>query len=115
MSKTVKFAVSMPEEIFKELESLRLKTGWTRSQFIRESVRAWKAEFSETSGVKEDVGEYKKDISIDIIDPEEQRQRAISASGRFRSGIKDLSSSHDKHLGDAYSVVAPKRNKKKTQ
>ena len=115
MSKTIKFTVSMPEVAFKELESLRLKTGWTRSQFIRESVRTWKAEFSETSGVKEDVGEYKKGISIDIIDPEEQRQRAIAAAGRFRSGIKDLSSHHDKHLGDAYSVVAPKRNKKKTK
>ncbi len=114
MSKTVKFAVSMPEEVFKELESLRLKTGWTRSQFIRDSVRAWKANFMEPSGVKEEVGEYKKKGSIDIIDPEEQRQRAIAAAGRFRSGIKDLSSSHDKHLGNAYSVVAPKRNKKKT-
>ncbi len=115
MSKTVKFAVSMPEEAFKELESLRLKTGWTRSQFIRDSVRAWKADFMEPSGVKEEVGEYKKKDSIDIIDPKEQRQRAIAAAGRFQSGIKDLSSFHDKHLGDSYLVVAPKRNKKKTQ
>lgn len=115
MSKTVKFAVSMPEEVFKELESLRLKTGWTRSQFIRDSVRAWKADFLEPSGVKEEVGEYKKEVSIDIIDPEEQRQRAIAAAGRFRSGIKDLSSFHDKHLGDSYLAVAPKRNKRKTR
>ncbi|MFC2167051.1 hypothetical protein ACFLQZ_03720 [Acidobacteriota bacterium] len=114
MSKTVKFAVSMPEGVFKELESLRLKMGWTRSQFIRESVRAWKTDYLEPSGVKEEVGEYKKEVSIDIIDPEEKRQRALEAAGRFRSGIKDLSSQHDKHLEDAYSVVAPKRNKKKT-
>ena len=114
MSKTIKFTVSMPEEVFKELESLRLKTGWTRSQFIRDSVLAWKAEFLEPSGVKEEVGEYKKEVSLDIIDPEEQRQRAIAAAGRFRSGIKDLSSQHDKHLGESYLVVAPKRNKKKT-
>ncbi len=115
MSKTVKFAVSMPEEVFKELESLRLKTGWTRSQFIRDSVRAWKADFLEPSEVKEEVGEYKKEVSIDIIDPEEQRQRAIAAAGRFRSGINDLSSFHDKHLEDSYLKVAPKRNKKKTR
>lgn len=100
MSKTVKFAVSMPEEVFKELESLRLKTGWTRSQFIRESVRAWKATFLEPSGVKEKFREYKRE-SIDIIDPEDQRQRAIAAAGRFRSGIKDLSDHHDKHLEDS--------------
>ena len=112
MSKTIKFAVSMPEDVFKEIESLRQKTGWTRSQFIRDSVRAWKVDFFKPSGVKEDVREYKKEVSIDIIDPEEKRQRALAAAGRFRSGIKDLSSFHDKHLEDAYSVVAPKRNKK---
>ncbi len=115
MSKTVKFAVSMSEEVFKELESLRLKTGWTRSQFIRESVRVWKTDYLEPSEVKEEVGEYKKEVPIDIIDPEERRQRAIAAAGRFRSGIIDLSSFHDKHLEDSYLEVAPKRNKKKTQ
>ena len=79
-------------------------------QFIRESVRAWKATFLEPSGVKEEFGEYKRE-SIDIIDPEDQRQRAIAAAGRFRSGIKDLSDFHDKHLEDSYLVVDPKRNK----
>lgn len=115
MSKTIKFAISMPEEVFKELESLRNKTGWTRSQFIREAVRTWKAEFSEPSGVKEEVEEYKKEISTDITDPEERRRRAIAAAGRFRSGIKDLSSHHDKHLGDSYTAVAPNRNRKKSR
>ncbi len=64
--------------------------------------------------MKKEAVEYKKEVSIDIIDPEEQRQRAIAAAGRFRSGIKDLSSQHDKHLEDSYLLVAPKRNKKKT-
>jgi metal-responsive CopG/Arc/MetJ family transcriptional regulator len=77
MIKTVKFAVSMPEEVFKELESLRRKTGWTRSQFIRDAIRAWKAEFSRPSGVKEETEEYKKKIPTDIIDLEERRGRAI--------------------------------------
>jgi predicted DNA-binding protein len=114
MTKTVKFAVSMPEEIFKELESLRKTIGWTRSQFVREALRAWKTEFSEPSGVKEEVGEYTKEVSTDIIAPEERRRRAIAAAGRFRSGFKDLSSHHDKHLEDSYPTVAPKKSKSKT-
>ena len=58
MSKTVKFAVSMSEEVFQELEIFRRKTGWTRSQFIRDAVRAWKAEFLQPSEVKEEAEEY---------------------------------------------------------
>jgi predicted DNA-binding protein len=115
MIKTVKFAVSMPEEVFKELESLRRKTGWTRSQFIRDAIRAWKAEFSRPSGVKEETEEYKKKIPTDIIDLEERQGRAIAAAGRFRSGISDLSSNHDKYLEDSYPEVVPKKHKKRTR
>jgi predicted DNA-binding protein len=113
MSKTVKFAVSMSEEVFQELESLRRKTGWTRSQFIRDAVRSWKAEFLQPSLVKEEAEEYKKEVTIDIIDPAERRRRAIAAAGRFRSGISDLSLNHDKHLEDSYSVTAPQNDEKK--
>lgn len=42
MRKTAKFAVSLPEEEFKEMESLRKKMGLTRSAFIRETIRLWK-------------------------------------------------------------------------
>lgn len=115
MSKTVKFAISMSEEVFKELESLRRKTGWTRSQFIRDSIRAWKKEFLEPSRVKEKTEEYKKEIPIDIIDLEERRRRAIAAAGRFQSDISDLSSNHDKYLEDSYTEVAPKRGKRRTR
>lgn len=113
MSKTIKFAVSMSEKVFKELESLRHKTGWTRSQFIRDTIRAWKAEYLRPSGVKEEAEEYKKEVPTDIIDPTERRRRAIKAAGRFRSSISDLSSNHDKHLEDSYSVTAPQSDKKK--
>ena len=113
MSKTIKFTVSMSEEVFKELESLRHRAGWTRSQFIRDAIRAWKAEFLEPSRVKEEVEEYKKEIPADIVDLEERRRRAIAAVGRFRSGIPDLSSNHDKYLEDSYVAVAPKRDEKK--
>ncbi|MDH4219230.1 MAG: ribbon-helix-helix domain-containing protein [Candidatus Aminicenantes bacterium] len=115
MSKTVKFAVSMSEEVYKELESLRRKTGWTRSQFIRDAIRSWKAEFLSPSGVKEEAEEYKKEVPTDIVTPEERRRRAIAAAGRFRSGISDLSTNHDKHLEDSYTVTAPQSGEKKTR
>jgi hypothetical protein len=106
MSKTIKFAVSMPEKVFKELEALRRKTGWTRSQFIREAINAWKAEDLRVSGIKEEAGEYRK-IPSDFIDQEERRRRALAAAGRFRSGKSDISINHDKYLEDAYSAIKP--------
>ncbi len=107
MSKTIKFAVSMPEKAFKELEALRRKTGWTRSQFIRDAVSAWKTEFSKPSGVKEEAVPYRNDIPEDFIDHAERRRRAIAAAGRFRSGVSDVSTNHDKYLEDAYSAIKP--------
>jgi hypothetical protein len=107
MSKTAKFAVSMPEKVFKELESLRRKTGWTRSQFIRDALKAWKAENLRVSGIKEETGEYRKDIPSDLIDQGERCQRALAAAGRFRSGMPDISINHDKYLEEAYSAIKP--------
>jgi Arc/MetJ-type ribon-helix-helix transcriptional regulator len=115
MNKTIKFAVSMSEKAFKELESLRRKTGWTRSQFIRDAVRAWKTEFSGPSAVKEKAEEYKKEIPIDIVDHEELKRRAIAAAGRFRSGTSDLSANHDKYLEDSFAEVVTKQSKKRTR
>ncbi len=36
------------------------------------------------------------------IDDDERRRRAIAAAGRFRSGLKDLSTKHDRYLNEAY-------------
>lgn len=36
------------------------------------------------------------------IEDEERRRRAIAAAGRFRSGVSDLSTAHDKYLSEAY-------------
>ncbi len=36
------------------------------------------------------------------IEDEERRRRAIAAAGRFRSGVADLSTAHDKYLSEAY-------------
>ena len=39
---------------------------------------------------------------LEGADIEERKQRAIAAAGRFRSGIKDISSKHDKYLTEAF-------------
>lgn len=38
--------------------------------------------------------------SSGFIDIEERRRRAISAAGRFRSGISDLSEKHDRYYSE---------------
>jgi Arc/MetJ-type ribon-helix-helix transcriptional regulator len=113
MKKTVKFAVSMPEETFKRLESLRRKTGRTRSQFIRELLRAWEVDISSQSGVEEEAAVYKKDSLRNIFDPEEIRKRALEAAGRFQSGLPDLSLNHDQYLEDSYDRIAAAKSSKK--
>lgn len=37
-----------------------------------------------------------------VPDTEERRKRALEIVGRFRSGEKDISSKHDKYLGEAF-------------
>lgn len=37
------------------------------------------------------------------IGDEERRRRAIAAAGRFRSGLRDLSTEHDRYLNEAYA------------
>lgn len=41
MDKAIKFAVSMPEGKFKEIEMIRLKEGLSRSKVIFEAVDLW--------------------------------------------------------------------------
>ena len=41
MGKAVKFAVSMPEGKFNEIETIRLKEGLSRSKVIFEAVELW--------------------------------------------------------------------------
>lgn len=105
----------MSEEEFKALESLRQRTGRTRSQFIRDAVRTWKEEYMRPLGIKEGSGEYKREIPTDFIDLEERRQRAIAAAGRFRSEVSDISLKHDEHLAEIYAEIAEKKDKTKAK
>jgi predicted transcriptional regulator len=36
------------------------------------------------------------------ISPAERKRRAIATAGRFRSGLPDLSTEHNRHLAEAY-------------
>jgi hypothetical protein len=40
-----------------------------------------------------------------VVNAEERHKRALDAAGRFRSGLRDLSTEHDKYLEEAFSEV----------
>ena len=52
MAKAVKFAVSIPGNEFKELETLRKKKGLSRSEFIRKAINLWKEQRQKKKLVK---------------------------------------------------------------
>ncbi len=118
MSKTAKFAVSMPEAEFKGLEGERRRAKKTRSEFVREAVRAWerqrRAGRAEATGappaaIREDARRYELVSAAPetLADIDEVRRRAIAAAGRFRSGASDLSLNHDRYLEEDYAVTGP--------
>lgn len=123
MRKTAKFAVSMPEVEFKRLEAEQRRAKKTRSEFIREAVRAWRrreegqgvaSAHAPRSAVKEEPGRYgpgsparetpDPDYPIDVA---EVRRRAIAAAGSFRSGASDLSVNHDRYFAEDAAVIGP--------
>ena len=46
-------------------------------------------------------------LSGGLTDKDEQRRRAIAASGRFDSGVTDISVEHDKYLAEAFGDHLP--------
>ncbi len=99
---------------FKDIESLRRRTGRTRSQFIRDAVAAWRGGPCRTLSVKEDQKEYGAPPAsdfADMTDLTERRRRAIAAAGKFRSGAADLSSNHDRYLEEALAEDLPGKKK----
>jgi len=42
MNRSVKFAISIPDKEFKELEAFRRKKGVSRSKLILEAIKFWK-------------------------------------------------------------------------
>jgi Arc/MetJ-type ribon-helix-helix transcriptional regulator len=115
MGNTIKFTISVPTEEFNQLEALRREAGKTRSQFVREAVRAWEGGELErptgapaaAAGVKEDSARYGAPAPAlpEFTDMAELRRRAIAAAGRFRSGVADLSTAHDRYLEDGFAAA----------
>ena len=60
MSKAIKFAVSMPEEKFNEIEMIRLKEGLSRSKVIFEAVELWKKSKIMDNQIRKYEDGYKK-------------------------------------------------------
>jgi len=118
MSRTVKFTVSVPEPVFKELEALRRKTRMSRSQLVREAVRNLGSKTEKRPAGETGTGAVIRESSArygaqppslpEITDTAERRRRAIATAGRFRSGIPDLSTEHDAHLEEAYAAFTGK-------
>jgi len=113
MGKTVKFAVSMPDVEFKNIEAERRRTKKTRSEFIRGAVRSWLlregragAAGASRASVKEDPARYEllKAAPETLVDITELRRRAIAAAGNFRSAASDLSVNHDRYLDEDSAV-----------
>ncbi len=103
MKKTAKFTISLPAAEFKEIETSRRKSGRSRSQFVRDAVRAWRSSRQESGEVRQARSLYAPSReAAEFADVEERRKRAIAAAGRFHSGSNDLGEGHDRHLEEAY-------------
>ena len=113
MKRTIKFTVSVPSRVFKDLEALRARAGVSRSELVREALRRLGPAAGELSaGVKATRAEVLEEPARyglpagplrEVTDMAERRRRAIAAAGRFRSGVTDLSTEHDKYLDEAYA------------
>lgn len=106
MKKTVRFTISMTAAEFRELESLRRKTGLTRSRILRDALRDLNPAKLRAPTVREGGVEYGSEKLRALIDPAERKRRAITAAGRFRSNVSDLSECHDLYFAEASAQAA---------
>jgi predicted transcriptional regulator len=75
----VRTQIQLTEQQARRLKQLAAAQGRSMADLIRSSVDALLAR-------------------PEVIDDEVRRTRALRAVGRFRSGVRDLSSQHDRHL-----------------
>ena len=79
----VRTQIQLSDEQFARLKNLAHSRGCSIAQVVREAV----------------------DLVVrqgPAASPRELRARAAAVSGRFRSGLKDLSSEHDRYLAEDY-------------
>jgi len=75
--------IQLPEEQVAMLKKMAAADNKSMAEIIRQSV---------------DYFAKSKSLDADV----QRRKRAIGATGRFRSGIKNLSASHDDCLAEAF-------------
>jgi Ribbon-helix-helix protein, copG family len=81
----VRTQIQLTENQAERLRTLAAERGVSMAELIRKAVDALLAGNA-------------------AVDVEESRRRALAVVGRFRSGTKDGSRSHDKHLAKAYGA-----------
>lgn len=79
----VRTQIQLTERQARRLKKLAAAQGRSMADLIRRSVDAMLAQ----PGANDD---------------EVRRARALRAAGRFRSGVRDLSSQHDRHLAEVF-------------
>ena len=79
----VRTQIQLPEEQVSTLKSLATQQHTSMAELIRRAIDLFTA-------------------STDVVNLQEQRQRALAAAGQFRSGHGDLSAKHDDYLAEAY-------------
>ena len=80
----IRTQIRLPEEQMATLKEMAAADNKSMSEIIRQSIDF----FVKSKSQDEDL---------------QRRKRAIAAAGRFRSGFKDLSASHDDYLAEAFS------------
>jgi metal-responsive CopG/Arc/MetJ family transcriptional regulator len=60
MRKTVKFAVSISSEEFEAMESIRKKSGLTRSALVRDALRDWREARRRDAAARAYVAGYRR-------------------------------------------------------
>lgn len=79
----VRTQIQLTEQQARKLKQLAAARGRSMADLIRASVDAMLAR-------------------PETVDDDVRRERALAAAGRFRSGVGDLASAHDRHLADAF-------------
>ena len=79
----VRTQIQLTEAQNRTLKRLAVERGVSMAELIRQSVDL----FVRSSGV---------------VDDQQQRMRALTASGRFHSGRSDIATKHDEYLEEAF-------------
>jgi len=79
----VRTQIQLPEEQVAMLKKMAAADNKSMAEIIRQSVDF----FAKSKSLDNDA---------------QRRKRALAAAGRFSSGIKDLSASHDDYLAEAF-------------